>query len=174
MILFILAETTFAHLFRRAGYTTCGVGKWQLSGHYPGSHYRGRGTDPKAAGFDDHCLWKVKNFGSRYWQPLLQRNGEVVQFSKNEFGPDICCDHLIDFIKTNHQNGQPFFAYYPMILTHSPFVPTPLTKTPYSEAEKYGRNGLSPQFFDDQVHYTDALVGRIFAALRDMGAADQP
>ena len=52
-------EKTFGHMMKNAGYATCIVGKWQLA-----ARDRGEGIYPKAAGFDEHCLWQVDDRGS--------------------------------------------------------------------------------------------------------------
>lgn len=77
-------ETTFAHIFKNAGYRTCVVGKWQLAGHYPGSRQKGKGTLPYDAGFDEHCLWQVQQRGSRYWDPVIQQNGKILAGTKDK------------------------------------------------------------------------------------------
>ncbi len=156
------AETTFGHLFQNAGYKTAVAGKWQLIGHYEGSGYRGKGTIPEKAGFDEYCLWQLDRFGSRYWEPLLMQNGNEIQGKEDDYGPDLVCDFILDFI-TRHQQ-EPFFMYYPMILSHDPFVPTP-----HSKHEKSQRFKNDPQFFADMVAYTDDIVGRITEHVTQLG-----
>ncbi|MHC4906522.1 MAG: sulfatase-like hydrolase/transferase, partial [Planctomycetota bacterium] len=73
------------------------------------------------------------------------------------YGPDICTDFLIDFIKKNKE--QPFFAYYPMLLVHDPFLPTPDSKN------KKGKD--KSQNYRDMVNYMDKCVGRILDALEE-------
>jgi arylsulfatase A-like enzyme len=82
-------EFTFGHLLQQAGYRTCVVGKWQLAGKVEGTAQRGEGTLPQDAGFDEHCLWQVKNRGSRYWRPIVQINGELQSEMNGRYGPDI-------------------------------------------------------------------------------------
>ena len=41
----------------------------------------------------------------------------------NEYGPDIVSDYVLDFI--NRKKDEPFFLYYPMMLTHNPYDATP-------------------------------------------------
>jgi arylsulfatase A-like enzyme len=155
-------ETTFARLLREAGYVTCAAGKWQLAGHYEGSRYKGAGTLPADAGFDEHCLWQVDQLGSRYWDPLLQQDGVQLEGLEGRYGPDVVCDFVVDFIRRHREDR--FFAYYPMILTHSPFVPTPLDEP--GPEERLSRDA---RHFVSMVAYMDVLVGRIVKALDDMG-----
>ena len=151
-------QITFAHLLKKQGYQTCVAGKWQLVGFYEGSGYKGVGTYPEQNGFDEHCLWQLDKFGSRYWKPLLNINGNYHQYEENEYGPDIVNDFILDYI--DRQKTEPFLIYYPMILTHDPFVPTPDSN--FRDEEKYKNN---PIFFKDMVEYTDKIVGRIIDKL---------
>ncbi|MCP4450008.1 MAG: sulfatase-like hydrolase/transferase, partial [Planctomycetes bacterium] len=66
-------QTTFAHLFKKAGYATCIAGKWQL----------GKEVDaPQHFGFDEFCLWQYfrgntdkAGHDTRYENPHLEING---------------------------------------------------------------------------------------------------
>jgi arylsulfatase A-like enzyme len=159
-------EKTFAHHLKDAGYTTCVAGKWQLAGHYTGSNYRGIGTQPEKAGFDEHCLWQVTELGNRYWNPVIQQNGTMREDLQDKYGPDICTDYIIDFIRRN--KSKPFFVYYPMILTHAPFV-----QTPDSRDKGGDRAQRDKAFFPDMVAYADKIVGRIVMALDELGLRNQ-
>ena len=155
-------STTFAHLLKKAGYTTCVAGKWQLIGHYEGSNYRGKGSTPVEAGFDEYCLWQVRTLGSRYWDPIIEQNGEFRQDLQGRYAPDIFCAYINDFVKRHR--SRPFFIYYPMVLTHAPFIPTPLSQIPEERRHKTNK-----QFFPDMVAYMDRIVGRIVKNLDDLG-----
>jgi arylsulfatase A len=103
-------QTTFAHLLKPNGYATCVAGKRQL----------GEETDsPEHFGFDEACLWHHTRRAYRHTNPGMDFNGKPRDFTNDEYGPDIACD----FMERNRE--KPFFAYYPMILTHCPFEPTP-------------------------------------------------
>ncbi len=158
-------ETTMAHRLQEAGYATCVAGKWQLVGHYAGSNYKGVGTFPDAAGFDEHCLWQVDRLGSRYWNPVIQQNGVLREGLEDRYGPDVVCDFIIDFIQ-RHRFAS-FFVYYPMILTHAPFVATPLS-APNPEVRDAGDRA----HFREMVTYVDRLIGRIVRSLDELGLRD--
>ena len=155
-------EFTFGHLFQDAGYKTCVAGKWQLAGRIKGANYRGEGTLPEDAGFDEHCLWQVKDRGSRFWDPTVQQNGRLITDLQGKYGPDIFCDYINDFVKRNKSN--PFFVYFPMALTHNPFIPTPDSKD-----VSQGLNKKDPKYFKDMVEYTDKLVGKMVRNLENQG-----
>ncbi len=156
-------QTTFAHRMRDAGYRTAIAGKWQLYGaeHYS-PQFRAKGSKPAACGFDRWCLWQVEKLGGRFWEPLLEVDGELKQFSEDRYGPEIATDYLLDFMA--EKSDKPFFAYYPMILVHSPFVPTP---------DSDNRNSRDKQRnFEDMVFTMDRLVGRIVKKTEELGIAD--
>ncbi len=150
-------EKTFGHLMQAAGYATCIVGKWQLA-----ARDGGEGTYPKAAGFDEHCLWQVDDRGSRYRGPIIVENGRSREDLKGRYGPDVFAEHALDFIE--RKKDGPFFLYYPMTLTHAPFEPTPDT-----EKKKKGITKANKKHFADMVAYMDKIIGRIVAKLDETG-----
>lgn len=155
-------EVTFGNLLQDAGYATAIAGKWQLNGLTGHDHMHDE-TRPYDAGFDTYCLWQLTHSAGesdRYYSPLYEQDGEVIdkRDEPEAYGPDIFCNFLCDFIEQNQD--QPFFAYYPMVLTHVPFVPTP---------DSSADNQTKHENFADMVTYTDKLVGRIMDTLRDCG-----
>ena len=148
-------EITFGTLLKEAGYATAVSGKWQLHG---GS--REDGSLAPECGFDTYCLWNYpRTTRSRYWKPSLCRDGEILDSDEDDYGPDICTDFVIEFIKKN--KDRPFFAYYPMLLGHSPFDPTP------DSEDRNNKNKL--ENYRDMVAYMDKCVGRIVDTLDKLG-----
>lgn len=153
-------EKTFAHRLKAAGYATGICGKWQL----------GQEVDsPRHFGFDESCLWQHTRRPPRYANPGLEYNGVARDFSSGEYGPKLVNDFALDFV-TRHKDG-PFFLYYPMILTHNPFQPTPDSPDwdPKSTGEK--ANDAVGHFADMTV-YMDQMVGRLDARLAELGIRD--
>ncbi|WP_414661602.1 sulfatase-like hydrolase/transferase [Horticoccus sp. 23ND18S-11] len=149
--------TTFAHLLKRAGYVTGICGKWQL----------GQGKDlPQHFGFDDALLWQHTRLRPRYANPGLERNGESLDYSHGEYGPTLINDFASQFV-TQHKD-KPFFLYYPMILTHDPFQPTPDSAEwdPKTKSEQEQRN---VKHFADMTAYMDKMVGRLVKRLEELG-----
>jgi len=164
----------FAQLLQKAGYRTAVAGKWQLPGY------------PPEYGFDEYQLWAtsatiprdvdhkgVESFDpdkynymkpARFWWPCIIRNGDYVETTNDEYGPDMHADFLIDFM--TRKSDQPFLAYYPMVLTHDPFYATP--KTVESDKDK---NGVSSRDKNGKanVEYVDHLIGRIQNELEEAG-----
>lgn len=177
-------DKTFGHLLKAVGYKTAIAGKWQLNGLYNKLSGHDDPTRPQKAGFDESLLWQVttgkniaKGGGERFWSPPLEHDGKLVGVEENtgKYGPDLMCDFLCDFMERNRE--EPFFAYYPMVLVHDPFVPTPDTigdaprsheanKAPKGDAEAQKAN------FVAMVEYADKLVGRLEKKVKELGLAD--
>jgi arylsulfatase A len=155
------SQKTFAQLFRQAGYATCIVGKWQL----------GHDLDlPRRFGFDESCLWQHTRRPPRYANPGLEIHGKQVDHGRGEYGPDLVNAFALDFI-ARHKD-RPFLLYYPMILTHNPFQPTP--DSPDWDPKAVGEQvNNHPKHFADMVAYADKLVGRLVAALEKHGLREQ-
>jgi arylsulfatase A len=153
--------TTFAHMFKQAGYATAIAGKWQL----------GREKDsPQHFGFDEAFLWQHTRRPPRYASPGLERNGEEVDFRNGEYGPNLINEFVLDFI-TRHKD-KPFLLYYPMLLTHGPYQPTPDSADwdPTYDGDEKKIN--EKKYFADMVAYMDKLVGRVIAKVDELGLRD--
>ncbi|MCP5120360.1 MAG: sulfatase-like hydrolase/transferase, partial [bacterium] len=155
-------QRTFGHMMQAAGYRTMVAGKWQLLGaeHYK-EQFRGKGSWPEKAGFDRHCLWQVDKLGDRYWNPLLRVDGENRQFAEEKYGPEVVTDYILEFMEESR--GRPFFAYYPMILVHGPFLPTPDSADRESKDKQLN--------FEDMVAFMDKRVGRIAEKAEELDIA---
>jgi arylsulfatase A len=155
-----LSQKTFGNLLKDAGYATCVTGKWQL----------GEGYDtPGHFGFDEYALWHLQQKGPRYKDPQLDINGKPFVAAQNSYGPDIVSDYALDFI--TRKKNTPFFLYYPMMLTHSPFDATPDCPDYLEVQNGKGKKG-SPGHFSDMTAYTDKLIGRLIAKLDQLKLRD--
>lgn len=78
-------------------------------------------------------------------------------------------EFALDFIARHKE--KPFFLYYPMILTHDPFQPTPdgADWDPKAEGEKVNRQ---VKHFADMAAYMDKMIGRVDAKLAELGVRD--
>jgi len=153
------SQKTFGNLLQQAGYATCVTGKWQLKGELQG---------PGHFGFDEYALWQLTRRPDRYKNPGLEINGELHDYTKNEYGPDLVNDYAIDFI--TRKKDLPFFLYYPMMLTHSPYDATPdsldYIESKGSKGEGKANGPLG--HFADMVAYTDKLIGKLVAKLEEL------
>ncbi len=182
------SHTVFSEALKRYGYATVLSGKWQLSGlgDYP--------TTIFDHGFDEYCihhewmmhlppnvkfdglvsgpdhLWPGRTSG--YWHPCIMENGQLRPTTADDYGPDIFCDYLIEFMRRNR--SRPFLAYYPMQLAHNGahpdcgnrecYVPTPELDAP---GQRTGKR--TPDGFKYNIEYMDHLIGRIVKAMDAMG-----
>jgi arylsulfatase A len=154
------SEITFGRLLKDAGYATGICGKWQL----------GQEKDaPRHFGFDESCLWQHTRRPPRFANPGLEYDGIEKDFSNGEYGPTLVNDFALDFM-TRHKD-EPFFLYYPMILTHNPFQPTPDSPEwdPTTVGEQAKQNN---KHFADMVAYMDKMIGRLDARLGEIGIRD--
>ncbi|MCT4587145.1 MAG: sulfatase-like hydrolase/transferase [Carboxylicivirga sp.] len=165
-------QMTFAHVVKDAGYSTCIAGKWQLNGIKYKDILKDWDDNTKVnkLGFDEYCLWQYTQharLGGRFSNPLIEQNGEILDRSKDVYGPDVFSNYVIDFIEKNQD--KPFFIYYPMVLVHDPFVPTPDSELWQDEKlrKKHDKDN-----FKDMVEYCDKIVGKINHKLQELGIAD--
>ncbi len=154
-----IEEVSFGNILKKAGYQTCIAGKWQLSNGVEGPHL---------AGFDEYCLWQIYRkiagewvVGSRYADPTIHLNGQLIKNTEGKYGPDIFCDFIVNFIE--RKKSEPFFVYYPMVLTHDPFSPSP--DHPDWKVDKFANDTT---YFSDMVSYMDKVVGRIVEKLDEL------
>lgn len=145
-------EQTFGTMMKQAGYATAIAGKWQLHGNH--------GALAPECGFDSFCLWNYPGTElARYWAPSLIRDGKKVSVTEDSYGPTLCTNFLIEFIENN--KDRPFFAYYPMISVHAPFLPTP------DSEDRQSKDAAGN--YRDMVRYMDKCVGRLVDALERNG-----
>ncbi|WP_440874267.1 sulfatase-like hydrolase/transferase [Thalassotalea sp. PLHSN55] len=179
-------EKTFGNLMQNAGYKTAIAGKWQLNGITSGDTFADRYDEkrPHKAGFDEYALWQlvvdkvspkgnnIKEATERFWSPVLEINSKITTAEDNAglYGPDIMSEFLLNFID-KYQN-EPFFIYYPMVLVHAPFVPTPDTignGDRSQAANKISKDRAeNKKNFQAMVAYTDKIVGKIVQKLEDI------
>ena len=157
-------ERTFGNMLKDDGYTTCVVGKWQLNGQKTKFKSGNLMERPLHFGFDEHCLWNVEDDGERYANPLLYENGKKLTGLEDAYGPDITNNYALNFIERNKK--KPFFLYYPMILAHAPFSPTPDSKV---WKDKNRRQEKDNRYFKDMVEYADKLVKTVVDKLTELG-----
>ncbi len=183
-------EVVFARQFREAGYATGIVGKWQINNLYDepdvlrrhgfDQHLAWPGsidTDRISRADHESYLAAVRArsvegtvkfmpfIESRYWDPVLIRNGKR-ETHAGEFGPYVMQAAALEFIR--QQRDKPFLLYYPMVLTHGqsftePVVPTPLNKD---------ANRPHHEMYADMVRYADRLVGEVARTLDELKLRD--
>ncbi len=179
-------ERTVAEYLRDAGWGTGIFGKWHLGDCYPM-----RAMDQ---GFQQSLVHAGGGIGqpsdpigaeAKYTDAVLFENGEPVQTSG--YCTDVYFDAAIDFMRERASEGQPFFTYVATNAPHGPFGDVP--EELYRE---YLDSDLSPSAFpagaghalptehdEDRlarifamIENIDTNMGKLFAALEDMGITD--
>jgi len=146
---------TIANVLQQAGYATCAIGKLGQSAPENDAHA------PRMLGFDEYMLWMGRNTPDRYWNPRYCRNGEFVEGTAEQYGPNLTHEFLVDFMRRHRE--RPFFVYYSAVLAHTPF-----TRTPDTVAGTKDR----AQIVVDMVHYLDKQMGRLATDLEQLGLRD--
>ncbi len=164
------SQVTFGHLFKEAGYATAVIGKWQL-GKDP--------ISPQRAGFDESCLWQVTEGridsagrDTRFSQPVLETNEELKTFAEDDYGPLVVSQYGLGFIERSVREKKPFLLYYPMILTHCPFSPTPDSPEWMIDDTTVMKYKGHAHYFEDMMAYTDKIIGNIVSKLEELGVRD--
>ena len=144
---------------KKAGYATCIAGKWQID------DFRVEPDALSKNGFDAFCMWTgyetgIEESAKRYQDPYIYTKGGSKSYN-GAFGPDVFKDFIIDFIIDHKNDKTPMFIYYPMVLTHTPLVNTPID----SASSNRGKHQA-------MVKYTDRITGEITQAIEDAGIRD--
>lgn len=158
-------QQTFGNLLKEAGYSTCIAGKWQLNGLNRNNPNNQDVERPHHFGFDEYCLWQLnrtRKEGERFANALVTQNGRDLPRDENNYGPQIFANYICDFI--DRKAGQPFFVYYPMVLVHEPFVPTPDSPEWAAPERRYEKDTA---YFADMMAFTDKVIGQIENKLKE-------
>lgn len=176
---------TVAGMLKRAGYYTAGVGKWHLGlGRDEKTDYS-KPLDPAPTdhGFDyyfgipasldmppylyfenDHAVAQPtgQTPGSKAERGVFWRPGPMMPgFDIGQVVPTLTTKAVDVIARAAADPAKPFFLYFALPSPHTPWVPAPEFKGK-SRAGDYG----------DYVNETDAMVGRVLAALDAHGVAD--
>jgi arylsulfatase A len=89
---------------------------------------------------------------------LIYQNGKIRDDVEDQYGPDVYCEFIIDFIKRNRDKQ--FIAYYPMALAHD-------ISNDFNPPPPPGPNGRY-ETYKEMIEYMDKVVGRIVKALEQL------
>ncbi|MHC4427951.1 MAG: arylsulfatase, partial [Planctomycetota bacterium] len=180
----LLAGTeTIARVLQRAGYATCGVGKWGLGG--PGSD-----GVPTKQGFDTWLGYLCQRNAHNYYPRYLVRDEERLTLEGNDRGltgahyaTDLMLEHALGFIRDNTE--RPFFLYYATPVPHLALqVPDDSLAEytarwsadddqPYEGGKGYLPHPRPRAAYAAMVTRFDRNMGRLFDELENLGIADE-
>jgi len=182
-------DITVPMLLKKAGYTTCMIGKWGLIGRpgHPGS--------PNNKGFDHFFGFDNQGFAHFYYPEYLWRNDKKVLYPANhnlrvngEYKPgkgtyshDEFTKEAMSFIRRN--TGNPFFLYLPFAIPHAeltvpadsmaPYLKLNWPETPKVEGKRNtGGGGYGSQYkagYCGQSHPHATYAGMISRMDRSIG-----
>lgn len=149
---------TLAEMWKASGYATAFSGKW--------------GVEGTPDHFDSVLAWEPGYFGeaierdgtnsvgSRYWNPALSLNGQIVDTEPTDFGPDLFTNHLLGFL--DHDDETPLALFYSMVAPHAErgrIYPCTPVRTSNGNRQRY-RN---------LIEYSDTLFGILLDRIQERG-----
>ncbi len=166
------SEVTLAELLKEQGYRTACIGKWHLGvwSNDPKHHPMNHGFDfqfglPHSNDMDPNpgnpkranALVAQK---AEYWNSPLYRGMELIERPADQTTlTRRYTEEAVKFITA--KKGQPFFLYFPHSFPHTPLFAS-------GEFKGKSKRGI----YGDVVEELDWSVGRVLAALRDNGLAE--
>jgi arylsulfatase/uncharacterized sulfatase len=111
---------TVATLLEDAGYHTYMAGKWHL-GSEPEKRPSRRGFERTVALMDSGAdNWEQRPYLPIYTEANWYADGQRFDLPENFYSSRFLVDKTIEFIDSNADDGQPFFAYLPFQAVHIP------------------------------------------------------
>ncbi|MDA0927795.1 MAG: arylsulfatase [Proteobacteria bacterium] len=111
---------TLASLLQANGYHTYMTGKWHL-GHTPDLLPSARGFERTIAMADTGAdNWEQRTYLPIYEQANWYADGAAHTLPDDFYSSEYFIDKTIEFIASNREDGQPFFAYIPFQAVHMP------------------------------------------------------
>lgn len=150
------SEQMMSNILQNAGYKTYVAGKWQFDGG---------DASIKAHGFDGYSVWNAfkGDNGSHYKAPRIYENATYLppNLIADLYGDDIFTDRVLSFINDNRDTN--FFVYFPITLSHYPYVPTP--DDPEFASWDNTTDAPDTAYFPSMVKYMDKKVGQLMDSL---------
>lgn len=142
---------TVATLLKDAGYHTYMAGKWHL-GKTPEKRPSQRGFQRTVALMDsgaDH--WEQRSYLPLYVKANWYADGEEYTLPQDFYSSRFLVDKMIEFIDSELESGQPFFAYLPFMAVHIPVQAPQEYSDRYMGVYDSGWDALRQQRFDRAV-----------------------
>lgn len=160
---------TVASLLRDAGYRTVTAGKW----HVPAPAWE--------CGFDEARSW-LPHGSADYRDPELIHGHSDELVTVPGFTQEIVADEAVDFLRGEAARSGPFLLWVGFTAPHFPYEPNP-ERIEALYAGQSDEELLPPGFprdvaandwrhYDEAVSHLDEQLGRLLAALRETGLAE--
>jgi arylsulfatase A-like enzyme len=150
-------QTTFARVFKEAGYNTFFVGKWHLGGekHYPETH-----------GFDVNVAGNHRGLPPSYFSPYHIEN--LPDGPENEYLTDRLTAETLRLIEQSRD--EPFVMFLSHYAVHTPLQAKAAVVEKYARKDKHGQFS---EIYAGMVESTDDCVGRLAAKLDELGLSER-
>jgi arylsulfatase len=155
------SEVTIATLLKKAGYSTCHVGKWHMNGEFnqptqpqPGDH-----------GFEHWFSTQNNALPSHRNPDNFVRNGKPVG-KQNGYSSHLVVDEAVRWLSQGRDKAKPFFLY---VCFHEPHEPI-ASEGKY--ARLYPANDPSYTAHHANITQMDDAFGRLMQALDEQGLRD--
>ncbi|MFM9883517.1 MAG: sulfatase [Burkholderiales bacterium] len=161
------AHPTLPSLLRDAGYATALIGKWHLG--FP-PHF-----GPLKSGYE--TFFGIHAGGVDYFSHNYRGNHDLYEGEEEVFKPgyftDLISERAVDYIRQQAGGRQPFLLSVHYTAPHWPWE----TRADEAESKRIGPriahfDGGSVETYQTMIHHMDEGIGKIFAALEAIGAAD--
>ncbi|WP_136062082.1 sulfatase-like hydrolase/transferase [Pontiella sulfatireligans] len=164
-----LKATTIAEVLKDAGYTTGIFGKWHLGDEDP--------YQPHNRGFDEVFIHGAGGIGQKYpgtcadvpnngyFDPIIKHNNSFVKTTG--YCTDVFFRQALGWIKQQHENRKPFFAYISANAPHSPYIVAEKYKALYKDKCKDEEAA-----FYGMISNIDDSMGLLMEKLDAWGMAD--
>lgn len=154
---------TMAELLGAAGYATGMFGKWHLGDTPP--------YCPEDRGFHEAVWFPSSHIGSApdywnndYFDDIYRHNGRSQKYSG--YCTDVFFSEAMQWMRSRHQERQPFFAYVATNAPHGPlFVPEAYQRPYQNQKPEIAR-------FFGMIGNLDENIGKLQAMLAETGLAD--
>jgi arylsulfatase A len=156
------AEITVASLLKKAGYTTCHVGKWHLNGRFnlPGQ------PQPSDQGFDHWFSTQNNALPCHHDPDNYVRNGRPVGKLEGYSG-QLVVDEAIDWLRNGRNPQSPFFLYVCFHEPHEPIATAPRFSQLYPSGDP------SRAAHHGNVTQADDAFGRLMRAVDELDLRDE-
>jgi arylsulfatase/uncharacterized sulfatase len=142
---------TLAEHLDEAGYRTYFAGKWHL-GQDAGQLPIHRGFDRSVALGDTGAdNWEQKPYAPLYARANWYENGEPTTLPDDFYSSDFIVDKTIEFIESDEESDQPFFAYVAFQAVHIPVQAPAQFRDKYVDAYVDGWHALRERRVDGLV-----------------------